>query len=792
MNWTALEQGPALLESKQTHASFMELTRPKFKSYQPLPPSSRKFSDGTSSTPFQIDESKNIRHAELGNELTDLLRLVTARPGAIPEIVHTRYKERQRFSSAPPVVPEAIRAPPIEETNLALSVSTVPIVTPQFLKFKAMSPKRLRSPQYKREKMDKNNRSPTSTLAELESRIRQLEADRDAITMKYQKKIQEEHQQLKSDITDVKKTTDVTQKPITTVVGLTATQQEELRLMSEHAWNPQQFWQTTELVMAQNKDLSPTPEAESIVLASKGVTPPLTHDVHCHLTKQYLVPDDINPLALSLGPRPVSPGELMQQHEAHGAPNIDVHTHRSRIPKPRDPQDTYTDASVCSKPLYPQPVPESSGYNYSFSKQQEDISTYNESHILFTSRRNVKHNAENTANTNPIASSVSSLLSSAQVETKDRKRRRKKSPVARAITPSVDALEDAQRSLEQMYRNKLRPLTEPKKHTSNQTVPVHSEFTEVESRENLQIISHLKKTITPRVLNATEIYNQYAPVNMMEQSQQMAKTLTQRHDFIPIISSALFEDGDAIQMKPSSQESQEKTVHQGKVASASSVLGASGLIGKSTHTQFLAKSILDKNVLVGSTYYLAERSTSPSDYRDDYNLPPITQAKVDNIEEVLTESVIDITKDESPIFSGATMRTDTGYRKQTKLLTRKHGYVDKSSEQPKKVRSRSRVMFAGVDMSEASSAISSSPQVQREFVPAASQPKIAAHVTRRLELNEDNFNRAVALPDIVTASNSEVSKIEMLGPIPAINSFNSQLLTDDTAAHNYTLLLESH
>lgn len=792
MSWTALEQGSALSEPQQGHASFMELTRPKFKSYQPLPSSSRRFSDGMLSAPFQTETSRDIRHIELGNELTDLLRLVTAQPGAIPEMVHARYKEKPRLSSAPPAVPEAIRAPPIEETNLALSVSAVPIVTPQFLKFKAMSPKRLRSPKYKKERTEKNSRSPTSTLAELEDRIRQLEADRDAITMKYQNRIQDERRQLKTGIADTQKTaTAATQQPTTTATDLTATQQEELRLMSEHAWNPQHFWQTAQPPAARNSALSPTPEAESIVLASKGVTPPLTHDVHCHLTKQYIVPDELSLLALSLGPKPTSPGELKQQQAEHTISNIGMNAHRSRIPKPRDPQDTYTDVSVHSKPLYPQPITGSSEHDYHFSKQQEDTFTYDESRLLFASGRSSKQQKEGAANSNPTASSIGSISSPAQAESKEKRKRRKKSPAGRATTPSVDALADAQRSLEQMYRNKLRPTNEPKKSANNQIVPVYSEFAEVEPHEQPQIIAHLRKTITPRLLDATEIYNQYAPVNTPEQGRQMAKTLTQRHDFIPIISSALFEDGDAIQMKPSSQEPQGKTAHQGKAATASSVLGTSGLVGKSTHTQFLAKSILDKNVLAGSTYYLAERSTSPSDYRSDYNLPPVTQAKIDNIEEALTESVIDITKDESPIFSGATTRMDTGHKKQTKLLTRKQVAVNKVSEQPKKPRSRSRVMFAGVDMSEMSSAMSSSPQIQREIIPAA-QPKIDAHVMRRLEPNKDNFNRAVALPDIIATSTSEVSKIEMLGPIPVIHSFNSQLLADDTLAHNYTLLLESH
>lgn len=101
-------------------------------------------------------------------------------------------------------------------------------------------------------------------------------------------------------------------------------------------------------------------------------------------------------------------------------------------------------------------------------------------------------------------------------------------------------------------------------------------------------------------------------------------------------------------------------------------------------------------------------------------------------------------------------------------------------------------MFAGIDMSETGSALSSSPQVQRELVPTTTQPKIAAHVTRRLEPNEDNFQRAIAVPDAMAGSTSEVSRIELLGPVPMATSFNSQLLTDDLGAHNYTLLLESH
>lgn len=79
----------------------MELTRPKFKSYQPLPSSSRRFSDGMPLAPFQTELNRDTRHTELGNELTDLLRLVTARPGAIPKLVHARYQEKPRLSSAP-------------------------------------------------------------------------------------------------------------------------------------------------------------------------------------------------------------------------------------------------------------------------------------------------------------------------------------------------------------------------------------------------------------------------------------------------------------------------------------------------------------------------------------------------------------------------------------------------------------------------------------------------------------------------------------------------------------------
>lgn len=222
--------------------------------------------------PFQTELNRDTRHTELGNELTDLLRLVTARPGAIPKLVHARYQEKPRLSSAPPAVPEAIRAPPIEETNLALSVSTVPIVTPQFLQFKTMSPKRLRSPQHKRGKTDKSSRSPTSTLEELEDRIRQLEADRDAITLKYQHKLQSERNQLTCDRLDAQKTAVMDtqqesqiQQPTSATTHLTTSQQEELRLMSQHAWNPQQFWGTVDAVkplITQDADLSPTPEAE--------------------------------------------------------------------------------------------------------------------------------------------------------------------------------------------------------------------------------------------------------------------------------------------------------------------------------------------------------------------------------------------------------------------------------------------------------------------------------------------------------------------------------------------------
>ena len=796
MSWTAFEQVSTLLEPHQGPASFMELTRPKFKSYQPLPPSSRRFSDGVLSTPFQTETSRDARHTEIGNELTDLLHLVTARPGAIPELVHARYKEKSRLSSTPPIVPEAIRAPPIEETNLALSVSTVPIVTPQFLKFKAMSPKRLRSPQYKKEKVCKKEKSPTSTLAELEDRIRQLEADRDAIALKYQNKLQEERHQLSGDIVDAQKATAViTQQEhqsshsTLAAAGLTATQQEELRLMSQHTWNPQHFWKTAEPIVPRDADLSPTPEAESVVLASKGITPPLAHDVHCHLTKQYLVSDEPATLALSLGPKPISPGEFESQQDNHCAPNIDAHVHRSRIPKPRDPQDAYVDTSTHSKPLYPQPVTYLASQNQSPPEQPELAPTCTESHLLFVSWRDSKHQNERAVRTKDTVSSTSSMSTPMQSQSKERKKKQKKGSTERATTPSVDALADAQRSLEQMYRNKLRPISAPKKSVSSHTVPVYSEFTEVDPQEQPQIIAHLKRTITPRLLDAAEIYTHYAPVNTPERDQEMAKTLTQRHDFIPIISSALYEDGDAIQMKPTPQKVQGKSTHQGKAATAFSVLGTSGLIGQSTHTQFLAKSILDKNVLIGSTCYLAERSTSLSDYRSDYTLPPVVQA---NIEEALTESVIDITKDESPIFSGATVRMNTDHSKQTKRLVRKQVPTEKISEQTKKPRSKSRVMFAGVETSEMSSALSSSPQIQRELIPAAVQPRIDAHVTRRLEPNEDAFRRAVALPDVMTNSVSEVSKIDMLGPIPVINSFNSQLLVDDPGVHNYTLLLESH
>lgn len=805
MSWTAFEQGSALSEPHQAPVSFMELTRPKFKSYQPLPSSSRRFSDGMPLAPFQTELNRDTRHTELGNELTDLLRLVTARPGAIPKLVHARYQEKPRLSSAPPVVPEAIRAPPIEETNLALSVSTVPIVTPQFLQFKAMSPKRLRSPQHKRGKTDKSNRSPTSTLEELEDRIRQLEADRDAITLKYQHKLQSERNQLTCDRIDAQKTAVMDtqqefqlQQPTSATTHLTTSQQEELRLMSQHAWNPQQFWGTVDAVkplITQDADLSPTPEAESVVLASKGITPPLTHDIHCHLTKQFIVSDEHSALGLSLGPKPASPREFKHQQEKQVASNVDIHAHRSRVPRPRDPQDVYMDVNVHATPLYPQPVTCSARKDQESSQSQTNPLTYDESHLLFASWGDGHRQREHSVNTNDMVSSSGGGLSPAQSDIKKTKRRSKKSAVERATTPSVDALEDAQKSLEQLYRNKLRPMNKPTKPSNNHAVPVYSEFTEMEPQEQPQILAHLRKTITPRLLDATEIYNQYAPVNTPEQDQRMAKTLTQRHEFIPIISSALFEDGDAIQMKPTLQESQGGCVSQGKVATASSVLGTSGLIGQSTHTQFLAKSILDKNVLIGSTCYLAERSTSHSDHRSDCILPQLVPVKIDNInniEEALTESVIDITKDESPIFSGATVRMDAGRGKQTKLLTRKQVTIDNTSRQTKKPRSRSRVMFAGIDMSETGSALSSSPQVQRELVPTTAQPKIAAHVTRRLEPNEDNFQRAIAVPDAMAGSTSEVSRIELLGPVPMATSFNSQLLTDDLGAHNYTLLLESH
>lgn len=801
MSWTAFEQGSALSEAYQAPASFMELTRPKFKSYQPLPPSSRRFSDGMLLAPFQTEMSRDTRHTELSNELTDLLRLVTARPGAIPKLVHARYQEKPWLSSAPPAVPEAIRAPPIEETNLALSVSTVPIVTPQFLQFKAMSPKRLRSSQHKRERADKSSNSPTSTLKELEDRIRQLEADRDAITLKYQNRLQHERHQLNCDVTDTQKTAVIAsqqepqpQQPTVATTHLTTSQQEELRLMSQHAWNPQQFWDTAKPLIAKDVDFSPTPEAESVVLASKGVTPPLTHDVHCHLTKQFLVSDERSALGLSLGSKPVSPREFKRQQGRQTVPNIDIRTHRSRVPRPRDPQDVYTDVTVHTTPLYPQPVTYSTMQEQKSVHSQADTLTYDESHLLFASWNNRNRQREDSVNGNAsgMVSSPVSRLSPAQTDAKEKRKRRKKLPVERATTPSVDALEDAQKSLEQMYRNKLRPVNEPKKPSVNHTVPVYSEFVEMEPQEQPQVLTHLKKTVTPRLLDATEIYNQYAPVNTPEQDQRMAKTLTQRHDFIPIISSALFEDGDAIQMKPAAQESQRGSVPYGKVATASSVLGTSGLIGQSTHTQFLAKSILDKNVLVGSTCYLVERSISHSDHHSDCIVPQPVQAGIDNIEEALTESVIDITKDESPIFSGATVRMDAGRGKQTKLLTRKQVVIDSNYRQTKKPRSRSRVMFAGIDISEPGSALSSSPQVQRELILTTAQPKIAAHVTRRLEPNEDNFQRAIAIPDAMAASTSEVSRIELLGPVPLTTSLNSQLLTDDVGVHNYTLLLESH
>ncbi|TNJ29384.1 hypothetical protein GMRT_11153 [Giardia muris] len=585
-------------------ATFMRLTQPRFKEYRP-------------------PDLTGLDLPALGTFTADLERL-SQLANATPTEARKLLRRRETPDPKPVDVPPAVPVPPLEPSvNLSLSMSSVPVISPQFLQFKTVSPKP-NSAKYRRHIPQAPSPTKYSTPSRRPVKRRSPESVRnDRLRM-------EELERRLQELEDERRYLD--ERPQRSPTILLLKEVETPTTVFKHN-SPTDKGQSI-LPTALSSSSSPT-IVESLAHSTRPLDRPpdssfSPYDILSRPPQRhYAIPSIPEPLQATQEESFAKAAEhisrLQEDKVRLQAPTqLSIRREERRLTPPSstervrkqvmvDPQAIMSPHVIAHRPLTRQ------GQDDPFdSFTSHQIRTRRESN-MFDEPSSSTHNVEQRPHEARKYNSTASTT---------------------AFPPSVDELIAAQNSLEELYRQKLRPArnssnifdqqygmlqerrqrgsaadtapvlapemphnktfdkpstphlqASPERGKTTDHIPKTSVAREVISTESPRIIAHLKTAITPKLLTADEVLAR-RDLKLSDVGFSMADTLVDRHEFVPIISSTIQGDEGAIQLV-AAQSSSGMSARPTNVPMTKSITTASG--------QFLGKSVLDRNVLSVST-----------------------------------------------------------------------------------------------------------------------------------------------------------------------------------------------
>lgn len=599
-------------------ATFMHLTQPRFKEYQP-------------------PDLTGLDLPALGTFAADLERL-SQLANATPTEARKLLRRREIPDPKPIDVPPAVPVPPLEPSvNVSLSMSSVPVISPQFLQFKTLSPKP-NSAKYRRNNQSTPSPMKSSTpsrmtikrhtpervqsdrlrIEELERRLQELENERRHLDERSQRSpaiLLLKEVETPTNTFKHNSPTDKGQSILPTALSSSSSP----TIVESLAHSTRPIDRPRDYSLSPYDILSRPPQRQQAILS-------IPEPLHVTQEESFIKAAEHISRLQEDKIRLQAPTQLATRREERRV-TPPPSTDRVRKQVMMDPQANVSPHVIAHRPLTRQ-------------GQDETFDSFT-SHQIRT-RRGSSLFDEPSSNTPNVEQHH-------QHPPPSETRKYNSATSAAAVPPSVDELIAAQNSLEELYRQKLRParnssnifdqqyrmlqerrqrgspadkapiLTPDMPHTDSinkpdafrlqasperrtfDPVPKGSISRELITTESPRIIAHLKTAITPKLLTADEVLAR-RDLKLSDVGFSMADTLVDRHEFVPIISSTIQGDEGAIQLVAAPSTS-------GMAARPTAPMTKSVTTAS---TQFLGKSVLDRNVLSGSTRLEGEREDGDS------------------------------------------------------------------------------------------------------------------------------------------------------------------------------------